>query len=196
VAIPVDGRDRAHARAAAVISAGEFDTLFDSFSSTVYRLETLPAYDVGGAETARLAAFREHRPRPERSVRTDPWLARIAVTTVTAGKRWARTRIVDDPLTEYQRYQLASYVEAQAVGDEMRVAMRADVDDAGPDFWLFDAATPEAFAVVMRYDEAGHWLGAERVDDPSDLEQIGSRRATADAVSVPFNEFLTSMDCG
>lgn len=174
-----------------MITAEKFDALFDSFRATVYRLETLPAYDVGGAEAARIAAWRAGQARPEQSVRTQPWLARIAMSTLVDGKRWARTRILDDPLTEYQRFQLDSMREAQVVGTEMRVAHRSDVGDGtGPDFWLFDAGLDEEHAVVMHYDEVGHWLGADLTTDPSVLTELAERRAAADAVSVPLNEFL------
>ncbi len=53
----------------------EFNAAFDSFRSSAFRLECLQAYAVS-AEDARLRAFREGLPRPERSVRTSPWLGR------------------------------------------------------------------------------------------------------------------------
>jgi hypothetical protein len=117
------------------VTPEEFDALFDTFHHTVARLEALPAYDVGGQEAVRIQAFREGRPRPLRSVATDPWLARIAVSTITAGKRWTRVRVVDEPLTEYQRYQLTSHQESQAAGERVLIAPRSAVGDVGPDFW-------------------------------------------------------------
>ena len=84
----------------------DFDAHFDRFTRTVFRLETLQDYTAPG-EAERVEAFRCGRPRPERSVRTSPWLARIAVATVTEAKRWQRVRVVEEPLTGYTRYQLA-----------------------------------------------------------------------------------------
>lgn len=170
----------------------EFDALFDAFRHTVARLETLPAYDVGGQEAVRLHAFRAGFPRPVRSVSTDPWLARIAITTVTAGKRWTRVRVVDDPLTDYERYQLASYRESQAVGEEVLLARRSGAI-AGPDFWLFDENEPDAHAVVMRYSEQGQWLGADLVTDANEVRELAERLHTVAAGSVPLNEFLVSV---
>ena len=66
------------------LAPAEFDALFNSFGTDVVRLEALPFYAVGGTEQQRLDAFHARRPRPLRNVRTDPWLARIAVSTVTA----------------------------------------------------------------------------------------------------------------
>ena len=55
----------------------DFSPCFDDFRSSAFRLETLQRYDVP-AEADRIAAFREHRPLPERSPRTSPFLRRIA----------------------------------------------------------------------------------------------------------------------
>jgi len=101
----------------AALARADLNACFDLFERTAERLEVLPAYAVGGAEEDRLRAFRLGLPRPERSVRTSPWLARIARPTAT-GKSWRRIRVLGWPLTEYQRYQLAGYQEsAAAPGD-------------------------------------------------------------------------------
>ena len=62
----------------AALARADLNACFDLFERTAERLEALPAYAVGGAEEERLRAFRLGLPRPERSVRTSPWLARIA----------------------------------------------------------------------------------------------------------------------
>ncbi len=109
-------------------------------------------------EADRIEAFRRGLPRPERSVRTWPWLARIAVNPA-AGKQ--RVRVLDEPLTEYQRYQLGGYVESQAVGDEIRVARRGAAPHLAAalatDFWLFDGTT----AVILAYDGEGAFTSAQ-----------------------------------
>lgn len=179
------------------ITADEFDALFDEFRRSVYRLEALPAYDIG-EEDEDLAAWRAGRPLPERSVRTSPWLARIAFSTLEGGKEWARTRVLDEPLTEYERFELVAYVESQACGDQMRIALRSDVGDVGPDFWLFDAETasaPGALAVVMLYDELGCWVGSEKVTDQVRIAQMVAVRARVDAASVPLNDYLAGVAC-
>lgn len=151
----------------------EFDDAFDQFRVSAFRLETLQCYSVS-AEDARMRAFREGTPRPERSVRTSPWLRRIALTTA-AGKLWSRVHIIEEPLSEYLRYELIGYVESMAVGEEIRLAY--PLDDRDPvDFWLFDAGTPEGFAVLMRYNDDGAVLGYERVDKPAELVTLEAVR--------------------
>lgn len=169
-----------------------FDAHFDRFHHTVVRLEALPAYDVGGSEAERIDAWRHHRPRPERSVRTAPWLARIAVTT-TRGRSWRRVRVLDDPPTEYQRYQLDSYVESQAVGEQIVIASRADVgDELGPDFWLFDHGKPDAFAMVMRYDDEGRWTGADLTTHSGVLDGMHAIVRRVATRAQPLNVYLAA----
>lgn len=173
------------------MSPEDFDAHFDRFTRSVFRLETRQDYTAPG-EAPAVEAFRQGRPRPERSVRTSPWLARIAVTTV-AGKRWQRVRVVEEPLTDYTRYELAAYVESQAAGEEIRIVRRT----AAPalttlrrDFWLFDAATPGQFALLMNYGPAGAFDGATLVTDPEMLLEFRAERDLALKWSAPLNEYL------
>ena len=174
------------------MTPAEFGACFDRFTATAFRLETLQHY---AGEDERLEAFRLGLPLPERSVRTSPWLARIAVTTV-AGKRWQRVRVVEEPLTEYTRYELASYVESQAAGEEIRVLRRARaVLPSGSlrrDFWLMDEGTPDAFALLMDYSHDGRFLGAEVSTDPVVLLTCRDERDRALSQSLPLNEYLAS----
>lgn len=163
----------------------DLNALFDSFTVSAFRLETLPAYDIGGDEAERLAAYLTCRPRPERSVRTSPWLARIARTTAE-GKTWQRVRIVDNPLTEYQRYQLESYRESQAVGEEIRIVERSDVEVPNQDFWLLDGE----LVVVLQYDDEGRFVETQTAAGPDVEAEFKRRRDRALVQSVPLNEFL------
>lgn len=165
----------------------DFNAAFDEFRVSAFRLECLQTYAVS-AEDARLRAFREGLPRPERSVRTSPWLQRIAATTI-GGKSWARARLVRHPLTEYTRYELIGLVESQAVGEQIRIVdlnSHPELSDLGPDFWLFDADEPDEFAIVMRY-EAGSVLGYERT---TDVDWCRDQRDAARARSVSLAEYL------
>jgi hypothetical protein len=170
------------------VTEEDFAALFDTFQHTAFRLEALQTYDVT-AETEAVRAFREGLPRPERSVRTSPWLRRVAVSTAQ-GKQWSRVRVVSYPLTEYTRYELVGYVESQAAGEHIQLVDFDRVGDLGPDFWLFDAGTPHARAVLMRYTVDGKIEGFELVTDPNQLERLQSIQHTAEAHAVPLNEFL------
>jgi len=171
------------------VTPEHFDALFDTFHTTVARLETLPAYAVADYEGDRLAAFLAGQPLPERTIVNDPWLARIATTTL-ARKTWMRVRVLDEPLTDYERFELAVFPESQVVGEQIRVVPRSRLTVSGGDFWLFDRGTRAARVVLMRYDEFGHWLGADLSDDPGVVGECHDRFQAALAASVALNQFL------
>lgn len=170
------------------MTGAEFGALFDRFQHSAFRLETLPAYDVP-EEAEDLASWRAGRSQPERSVRTSPWLARMAVTTA-AGRSWQRVRLVSSPPTEYERYEFGGYVESQACGEEIRVALRAPALVAAGDFWLFDVGTPGACAAVMHYDPDGRYLDADLVTDPASIRSLADARGAAWRAGQPLNEYL------
>jgi hypothetical protein len=173
----------------------EFDAVFEAFRTTAFRLETLSRYS-DEVEDAELALFLAGEPLPERSTRTDPWLARVAQTT-TAGKRWQRVHVVSHPLTDYLRFELVGYEANVAAGEDVRIADR----DAHPalarlrqDFWLFDAETPEAFAMLMRYNASGQLLDFERTHEVPIIEQCRRERDQAVALSVPLHDYTAALE--
>lgn len=167
------------------------DELFDSFAATAVRVEALPVYAVGGAEAERIAAWREHRPRPERSVRTNAYLRRIAVTTAQ-NKRWTRLRVLDTPLTWYEEYQLAGYIESQAAGEEILIVDRG-AGEPPADFWLFDAGLPDVRAAAMSYAGDGSFLGVTMFDGVRAEPFEATARALTTA-AVPLNTWLAARE--
>lgn len=168
---------------ARLLDTSEFGAIFDAARHSVFRLESHQTYSIP-ADDEELIAFRTGAPRPERSVRTSPWLARIARQTVTCGIAWSRVRVVEFPLTEYTRFELVAYVESQAAGEEIRLLEAPRWSD---DFWLIDRGTDHAVGVWMRYDEDGHLLGRECVDDVEQLATMDEARLRAWEGSRPLN---------
>ena len=166
----------------------EFAAVFDEARHSAFRLETLPAYDVGDEEAERIAAWRCGRPRPLRSVATDMFLAEVAATTLT-GRRWDRVRVLDDPPTDYQRFQLVGYVETQAAGDHVWT-VRREVLDPDEDFWLFDSGLATAQAVGMGYTQASRPESYRHITGGSELAELETLRITALEVARPLNEYL------
>lgn len=170
----------------------DLESCFDKFRHTAFRLETLALYNA--ADDVRFAAYRRGDPLPERSVRTSPWLRRVALTTA-AGKSWQRVHVMDQPLTEYERFELIAYVESAAAGEEIRIAERAAEPVATAlvrDFWLFDAGTPDAVAALMTYDVDGRYTGSEITGDAVDLRKCEAERDLALQHSVPLNAYLAA----
>ena len=170
----------------------DFGALFDRFTTSAFRLETFQAYSVDEDADA-IADWRAGRARPEFSVRTSPWAARLAATSL-AGKVWRRVRVVDLPLSEYVRWEMAAYQEAAVLGEEIRILPRtAELADLNSDFWLFDAETASPYAVDQRYDTHGRPGQHQLVVDPAVI--TAHHIATAERAweaAVPLNQWLAS----
>lgn len=178
----------------------QFDAVFDGFvesptSTRVFRLEALQHYHVPNDDPF-MAAFRNRAPRPSRTVRTSPWLARVAKSVLGSGKQWQRVHLIREPLSEYLKMEMQGYIESQAAGEEIFLA-DADapaLSSLGPDFWIFDdpAHSAGGYAVLMHYDPNGQPESFAFVDDPRQLEALRAQRDTALERSVALNEFLSN----
>jgi hypothetical protein len=178
------------------VSGDILDECFRSFRHSALRLETLPAYSVSG-EAERIEAWREGRARPERSVRTSEYLREVAAN-VLAGRERTRVRVVDHPLSEYCRYQMAAYIESAAAGEQIRIVVRGGGSEQARqdleivrDFWFFDHGTEHERAVLLHYDAKGAPTGAHLATEP-DLASCRKLWATAYKHSVHINEYLAS----
>lgn len=135
-----------------------------NYERTAFRLELQPAYSVGEeADVERFAAGDRTPPN------WDYWCGRVAAARL-AGKRIERVRVFEDPPTIYQEWlRWASRLTAEA-GEDIRYMTRRQAFEVGllpsagglDDWWLFDSSR----LMVMRFDEVGHLLTSEIVDDP------------------------------
>ncbi|MGH8896033.1 MAG: DUF6879 family protein [Egibacteraceae bacterium] len=170
----------------------ELMQLFDAMRESAFRLETLDRYTVP-SEAEMLADFLAGRPLPQRTPENNPWLREIA-DHIAAGRRFYRVHVLSRPLSDYLRFELSLYPQTAAVGHETFIADRdshpdlTELTELTEDFWLFDDAT----VAVMRYDDEGHWLGAEKAPDGL-LSEYRRRRDLALAHAVPLDEYLATV---
>lgn len=149
------------------IDDSTFGTYFETFERTAWRLETRRRYasDRQSPNWARWKAGEDvSHDRPT------AWRENVQRQT-TAGKRFERIRIVDDPPTDGQRFLLARAPSNEAAGEDIRNMWRADAEHLGlpeVDFWLFD----DLRALVLHFDDADDYLGAELVEDPARIAEF------------------------
>jgi len=113
-----------------------------------------------------------------------PWPALIRVAIQT-GKTMQRVRVVSHPLSDYLRFELSLFPTSVEAGEEIRVAVLDDHPHLAvctQDFWLFDDQT----VVVLKYDPAGRFLGAE---DATDLDHYRAQRELARSCSMELSAY-------
>jgi hypothetical protein len=96
------------------------------------------------------------------------WLNQIAEMTA-AGKTIARVRIIEDPPTPYQRWELSATAAYRQVGEDIRWLPRATAHTIGLpleyDWWLLD----EEQLLTMRYNDADEVAERTLITDPGEI---------------------------
>jgi hypothetical protein len=161
---------------------------FANFRSSLFRLEALQVYGGSGEEDA-LAAFQAGEPIPL-SPALLKW-TRMLRQRVGIGCVVQRVHVVTAPLTDYLRFELASYAQNVEAGEDVRII---PVPSDGPwpedvprdDFWLIDSS--ELWS--QRYDPDGTWLGTELVTDAGQIAKACRARDAALRQSLPWADYL------
>src|SRR4051794_39747787 len=119
------------------LSDPAFGRLFTDVTSSWFRLEALQRYDVE-YEREDFAAFLRGE---QLDTTPGPWQVTLR-DHVAAGRRLARVHVLEEPLSDYVRYELQAYVPNVDAGEDVRVlaVRRGEWPDGVPrhDFWLFD----------------------------------------------------------
>jgi len=147
------------------ISQDEFNRLLATFSQSAFRLETRAAYKLG-YERADFERFLAGSPVPPPELDWwRPWLEQIAHLTAE-GKQVARVRVVDEPPTSYQKWEIWATAWHAEAGEQIRYIRRSRAVEAGLpldyDWWLLDGGR----LIVIRYDMDGGIAGKTLTDDP------------------------------
>lgn len=165
----------------------------DQVTESAFRLLTLQHY---AGDQAAIDAYRQGLPRPERSVRTNAYLRRLARATLD-GRQFSRVHVVDLPLSDCVRVELEGYRESAAVGEVIGMAERlpgaSPLHDLQTDFWLLDQDNGHAMVLVMSYTSAGEYRHSEMYTDAATVAKFARIRAVAEAHAMPLNAYLASL---
>jgi hypothetical protein len=160
----------------------DLGALLQNFRRSAFRLETLERYTVP-QEAEWFATWRRTGKLPELTPENDSWLRMVRDHT-RAGRVMQRVRVVSNPLTDYERFELALFPPSLEAGEDIRVISRSAIR-VSEDFWLFDSQT----AVMLRYDSTGTFLGAE----PGQPDLCQRRCDEVLAQSIPLKEYLATL---
>jgi hypothetical protein len=164
--------------------------LYRACQASAFRLETLQHY--AGDEEGRQQAFRAGQPLPPPGPGKRGDLELIA-ELAQAGRVLQRVHVIDRPLSDYVRYELAVYAENESAGEEIRIADRSacpELAALGRDFVVFDAETAGPSVILFRYDEDGRLLGYDYAADNATVSRCREQYALALGRSVLLSDFM------
>jgi hypothetical protein len=166
-----------------VLSEAELDPFFDEVARDLFRMEARREYAVG-VESDRLRAYLAGEPY-DPSAEPAGWYSYIR-GKVNAGVAFRKVRVVRTPLSLYERWECEwSYPATERCGQRTFILDLAEAPEPlelpGYDWWMFD----ERVVLRMHYDDAGGFVGAERLDQATVGAHVGYRDAAL-AVAVPF----------
>lgn len=150
------------------ITESEFDDLLQSFERSAFRLETRRFYALG-YEREEYERFLAGTPTiPPLVDWWRPWLERIAQFG-REGKTISRVRVLVDPPTRYQRWELWAAPWHARAGEEIRYMpqWRARqlglLGDKPIDWWLLD----DERVIIMQFTKDGEIDRKTLTDDPA-----------------------------
>jgi hypothetical protein len=103
--------------------------------------------------------------RPEeRQTRLPSWWTDMIGAHKAAGHVFRRVRVMDDPLTDYNRFMIWGARQNVAAGEDIRFLAMADankLDLPDHDFWVYDSAR----MVELRFTDDGRIVGYDLLTD-------------------------------
>ncbi|PSL00151.1 hypothetical protein CLV63_102278 [Murinocardiopsis flavida] len=170
-----------------LISGDAFNELFRSYRHTAWRLETRTAY----AKAEEDGPFRDWLSGKEPDLEWfKPWL-RMLRAELPTGKRMERVRLIDDPPSDYLRWELWATPYNLGAGEDIRYLPRAHpivAELPDHDFWVFDSRT------VARFEYDGDRpLGVRMDDDPATVVTALAARDAAWHYALGYIEYMATM---
>jgi hypothetical protein len=138
--------------------------LFRGFEHTAFRLEVRTSY-APPYERESFERFLAGEPYELTWMRE--WLSLVREAT-SGGRRFARVRVVDVPLSDYNRWSHEVARHNIDAGEDIRYLRRDRACEAGlpdHDYWLFDSRT----LLRMRFDESDKFVGGEVMQDAAQI---------------------------
>ena len=165
------------------LESDAWQAYFRDYERSAWRLEVQPTYTMPNEQPS-IARFLAGEPKPaDHNAR---WHVTVK-NNIMAGKTMGRVRVVRQPLTDYQRYQLAWGIPGNIdAGEDIRI-LDTTTDGYGlpdQDFWLFDDTT----VVHLNFRSDGTLIDRELIEDP-DLDPYLHWRDVAIAHAVALEDF-------
>lgn len=145
-----------------ILSTEDFHELFRTAEHSVLRLEMRRHTDIE-SERPEFNAFLAGE-LPEVRDWAPTWWTEMVSGHAAAGRPFRRVRVMDDPLTDYNRYMIWTGSRNVAVGEDIRYLARAEankLDLPDHDFWVFDSTR----LAELRFTDDGRFIGQDLITD-------------------------------
>lgn len=156
---------------------------FENYQRSAWRFETQPTYTMPN-EQKDFRSYLAGEQIPDRH--NESWHKRVR-SMVAAGKIIGRVRTVRQPLTDYQRYQLAWGIPGNIeAGEDIRILdlTNLELDLPSQDFWMLD----DTVVVHLNFRPDGTLINVDQQENPN-LEQYFRWKDIALAHAVPLSEW-------
>lgn len=168
-----------------LVSGEAFLQLFRDTERTAYRLEVRTSYGIPEEDEPYRRFLAGDDPGLDWF---EPWL-NLMREEIGKGKRVERVRLVDDPPSDYLRFELWGTPYNLAAGEDIRYLQRGK--PAGGivlpayDYWLFDSQT----VARLQFGDHDHFLGVTLSDDPADVLRHVQWRDAAWQHAITFEDY-------
>jgi hypothetical protein len=169
------------------VTEQELERLLRTARRSAFRLETRDHYALG-YEARDYERFLAGSPVPPPELDWwRPWLDQIAAQ-VKEGKQLGRVRILAEPPTDYQRWELWAAPWHARAGEQIAYMPRSKARKIGlpdtSDWWLID----DEKLIIMRFDAEGRITGKTLYTDTPTLKQHRKWRDLAVRNATPAKE--------
>lgn len=147
-----------------LVSGEDFLRLFHDAEHTAYRLEVRSSYGIPEEDEPYRRFLEGEDPGLDWF---EPWLNLMREET-GKGKRVERVRVIDEPPSDYLRFELWGTPYNLAAGEDIRYLARPQAEHlALPDYdyWLFDSR----IVARLQFGEHDRFLGVHLSDEPADV---------------------------
>lgn len=165
------------------------DDLLRSFKQSAFRFEARRAYALT-YERADFEKFLAGSPVPPPELDWwRPWLDKIATLTAE-GKQVSRVRVLDEPPTDYQRWEMWAAPWHSQAGERIGYVPRAAAARAmlplwlGQDWWLLD----DKRVICMSFTETGEIENRKITTDPGTVARFCKWRDLAVRIATPAEQ--------
>lgn len=164
----------------------DLDELFETFKASAWRLEVRPSYGITGVDDPSFLDFLAGKPQ-DLSWFT-PWTDLMSLQIKERGKRVERVRVMDQPPSDYMRWEYDLNRFNAEAGEDIRYLPRdlaRSIHLPDYDFWIFDNAA----VAFMVFAESGEFLGPAVVEDANITRQHRAYQDAAWELATPFERY-------